>query len=256
MDNNYFNKFQNFISLGYFCGIARDLEKIGLRDFSSPFDWTISNFESVIRLINTNFKDFMKYENLAQNVNNGVYLDEINQIYFYHDFSIKKSLSEKYNQVNEKYIRRIKRFYNEIKKPTLFIRYISNSEKDKNGKSIELDYIEKNYDSIIQCLKKSNQKNEIIFIANNEVISNNIKIFHVTANKKIMYAKCPILKCDELFPLLNNVNHLNKEKNIKRYKKKFLNRFFKRIIKNKITRQIDNKFFKHYIHDKTYPSKK
>lgn len=37
----------NYISLGYFCSIAMDLEKLGLRNESLPFDWVISDFEGV-----------------------------------------------------------------------------------------------------------------------------------------------------------------------------------------------------------------
>lgn len=35
--------YQNYISLGYFCGVAQDLEKLGLRNTSSPFDWCITD---------------------------------------------------------------------------------------------------------------------------------------------------------------------------------------------------------------------
>jgi len=41
----------HYISLGYFCSIAMDLEKLGLRTESSPFDWLISDFEGVIRAL-------------------------------------------------------------------------------------------------------------------------------------------------------------------------------------------------------------
>ena len=40
-----------YISLGYFCSIAIDLEKLGLRTESSPFDWVISDFEGVMLAI-------------------------------------------------------------------------------------------------------------------------------------------------------------------------------------------------------------
>lgn len=40
--------YTNYISLGYFCGVAQDLEKLGLRSYSAPFDWGISSFAGVI----------------------------------------------------------------------------------------------------------------------------------------------------------------------------------------------------------------
>ena len=50
------SNYSNFISLGYFCGVAEDLERIGLRSFSSPFDWLITDFKGVIKLIENRFK--------------------------------------------------------------------------------------------------------------------------------------------------------------------------------------------------------
>ena len=45
------DRFKNYISLGYFCEVAKDLEKLGLRNQSSPFDWVISYFPNVINAI-------------------------------------------------------------------------------------------------------------------------------------------------------------------------------------------------------------
>lgn len=248
------NNFSNFISLGYFCSVARDLEKIGLRDFSSPFDWILSDFKSVISLINNNFMNFMNYENLAQSKNDRThYLDLKNKIFFFHDFSKYKSLEKQYDCVYEKYNRRIIRFYKEIKKPTLFIRYISNEIKDENGKSTELNYIEENYKSIIATLKKFNKNNELFFIADNEVISEKIKIFHVDLDIDDVVCRSPIVKNDELYNLLNNVEHINKRKNINRYKRKEFNRkiiLFKGY--KKILKTLKKRFLKEYIHNKTY----
>lgn len=47
MEKNY----KNYISLGYFCEVAQDLEKLGLRNQSSPFDWCITYFPNVIDAI-------------------------------------------------------------------------------------------------------------------------------------------------------------------------------------------------------------
>lgn len=36
------NVFTHVVSLGWFCSVARELEKAGLREFSMPFDWCLS----------------------------------------------------------------------------------------------------------------------------------------------------------------------------------------------------------------------
>ena len=56
-----YKEYTNYVSLGYFCSIAQDLEKLGLRNFSSPFDWGISSFSDVISAIDNKFDNFMDY---------------------------------------------------------------------------------------------------------------------------------------------------------------------------------------------------
>lgn len=120
-------KYINFISLGYFCGVAQDLEALGLRDASYPFDWCISNYEGVIKAIDNRFSDFMAYENLSQSAETRKhYMDTAYEIFFFHDFSQYKSLDEQYFLVKEKYRRRINRFLKRIEQPTCFVRYIAN----------------------------------------------------------------------------------------------------------------------------------
>lgn len=65
--------YRHYISLGYFCEVARDLEKLGLRDYSSPFDWGISCFKNVIEAIDYEFEGFLDYANLSQDVMNRAY---------------------------------------------------------------------------------------------------------------------------------------------------------------------------------------
>lgn len=76
--------FENNISLGAFCDVADDLEKLGLRNQSSPFDWGISSFPEIIQLIENGFDDFMNINNLYQDVNNrGHYKDSKYNFYFF-----------------------------------------------------------------------------------------------------------------------------------------------------------------------------
>ena len=130
-----------YISLGYFCSVALDLEKLGLRSESSPFDWLISDFEGVITLIENRFDGFLRYEDLAQErVNRAFYRNTRYNISFYHDFDSLAPLADQLEQVQRKYNRRIDRFYKSIQEPTLFIRYISDEEL-VDGRSKELCWI-------------------------------------------------------------------------------------------------------------------
>ncbi len=64
----------NYISLGYFCSVASELERYGLRGESYPFDWVISDFGGVVEAIQNNFSNFLDYDFLAQSsLNHSVY---------------------------------------------------------------------------------------------------------------------------------------------------------------------------------------
>lgn len=59
--------FKHYISLGYFCSVALELEKCGLRSQSSPFDWNITwSFKGVIEAINNRFEDALNEQMLFQ----------------------------------------------------------------------------------------------------------------------------------------------------------------------------------------------
>lgn len=245
------NIYTNYISLGYFCSIADDLEKLGLRNQSSPFDWGISDFPNVIKTIDTNFKGFMDYDNLSQSVNiRKHYRDDKFKFYFFHDFNEYKSLDAQYDFVKSKYYRRIKRFLESIKQPTLFIRYISTEELDENNKSIELIWIENNYDYILNILKKFNQQNNIIFIGDETLKSDKIKIYTVFKDTDDLVSRLPIYNNKELFPILSSIDFPNKQDNIERYNKKQKSYTYK--IKAKIICFLQKKFLKVYTHSKTY----
>jgi hypothetical protein len=84
METNY----KNFISLGYFYGVAEELEKYGLRNASFPFDWIISDFEGVINCIKTEFEDFLNPTFLSQDfTDRSHYLNTKYNFYFFHDFN-------------------------------------------------------------------------------------------------------------------------------------------------------------------------
>lgn len=123
-------KYHHYISLGFFYSVALELERIGLRSTSSPFDWCISNFEGVIEAINNRFVDFFNYDYLFQSdKEHQNYLNTKYNIWFYHDFDKYHTLESQLQEVKQKYDRRINRFYEDISEPTLFIRYILTMER-------------------------------------------------------------------------------------------------------------------------------
>ncbi len=138
-------KYKNLISLGHFCGVASECERMGLRSFSSPFDWLITEkFSVVLDLIDTNFSDFLRYDDLYQEYDKSPswYVNLPLAIHFYHNFNANDSLVSQIGKVQEKYKRRIIRFYEKIKEPTLFIRYCYSHE--------EIKWIDENYNEILE----------------------------------------------------------------------------------------------------------
>lgn len=247
-------KFENFISLGYFCEVASDLEKLGLRNTSSPFDWCITDLKMNIRLIDNKFNNFMNYENLKQSCQNrNIYMDTVYKDFFFHDFSKYKSLDSQYPKVKAKYNRRIQRFLTNIEKPTLFIRYISNEVKNSNGRSAELEWIENNREHILKVLKKYNSQNEIIYIGDYNTNSDIIKIFHVPIEDNDLVSRSPIINNKELYPLVKGFHIKGQEDNINRYlKKQKRKNDIRTKAKKKIMRKYNKLFKKVYIYSREY----
>ena len=241
----------NCISLGYFCSIAIEMEKLGLRKASSPFDWTISDFTGVIHAIENNFDSFLEEDLLYQSKLNRNHYQNIHYgIQFFHDFDAYRPLPKQLPSVREKYDRRIKRFYKSISEPTLFIRYISD-EKTCNGRSEELLWIEEHYSQIIKLLKSFNEENRIIFIANAGVVSTQIEIYHVDRDPNDTVCRTPLTSCEELYADLLTIDVENKEKNIERYRKKE-KRKKSNVIIRKMKTVAQKVFMREYHHTKEY----
>lgn len=79
-------QYDNYVSLGWFCGTAGSLSRLGLRNFSGPFDWYCSDFDSVINQIDNEFIDFMNKKNLEVVENKPtVFIDKKYNFYCNHD---------------------------------------------------------------------------------------------------------------------------------------------------------------------------
>ncbi len=136
------------------------------------------------------------------------------------NFSLDKDHYE-LKKVQEKFIRRINRFYKSIKIPTLFIRYISIQE--------DYEWISSNLKLIDNILKSYNINNHIIYIIDERVnIKKWIPDYTVHSDKKDW--KCNhVLKQNQALKeyLLNSIDieHHTIKNNIKRYKINKLTKF-------------------------------
>lgn len=116
------------------------------------------------------------------------------------------------DMVKNKYTRRIKRFYSDIKEPTLFVRYI----KDQS----ELCWIESNMVKINQLLKSFCKYNDIVFVGNMGLTSEKIGIYSVIKDKNDSVARMFLLKNLELNTMIESIPNENKERNLELYKRK------------------------------------
>lgn len=159
--------FENFISLGWFCGTAASMSKYGIRSQSGPFDWYFSNFYGVLACMENDFADFLDKNNLVMlDDRPGEFLD--NKHGFHYNHEVRTSFEEDFEFIREKYERRIKYFREMIKQKTCFIRAVRNSD--------EIRFIQKNSRMIEQIVKKANPDNEIIYVVSSvEVTSEKLK---------------------------------------------------------------------------------
>jgi hypothetical protein len=123
------------ISLGYNCHVRVFIDRIGeiqKRTYlHQPFDWVGSPMWSVYEAVKANFSGFADRSSISLRKRFTDKPDEylthsVYNLCFLHDFGkdIRNVSEEKWNEVQEKYIRRIDRWNNTLakKEPILFIR--------------------------------------------------------------------------------------------------------------------------------------
>lgn len=236
----------HIISLGAFCGPAQELERCGLRDSSYPFDWLISSsFESVLELIQNGFTDFLRVDELYQSVNNrNFYYNEKTKVWFYHDFSERFSLEEQWKPVNDKYNRRIERFYKTIAEPTIFIRYILDMD--------DAAYINVNEEHILSILKSYCSENQIIYIYNDDLEVCLKDAYPVKKDEGDTASRVFMKQLPELENFLRE-NYKNKnqiEDNIARYEKNLRKKHKKNNLIRRCVHKVKRLFEKEYHHYK------
>ena len=149
------NKYKNCISLGCFCGTASSMSRYGLRSHSGPFDWYWSDLESVLKLIETDFSDFMEKDNLFADTGNPLIFHD-RKYGFVCNHDIEHDFETEYEKIYQKYMRRAEWFMQVVREPTCFIRTVRSEQ--------EISYIEENRQYIYDIVKKDNADNEIIFL--------------------------------------------------------------------------------------------
>ncbi len=153
--------FSNFVSLGGSCYTASSMSKYGLRSWSGPFDWLVSNdFEWILHYLENDFADFLLRENLDRwNGYAGKFRDKKSGFIFQHDEEYP--FEEEYDKLRLKYQKRINKFLEEIKKPTCFLRFTADAH--------EMEYISNNSNYIKGVIKSKNEHNEIVFLVRDTI---------------------------------------------------------------------------------------
>lgn len=243
--------FTHFISLGYFCSVAMELERYGFRNASYPFDWLVTpRFDCVIDAIDTYFEGFLDYDALEQDpVKRQIYHNRNIHCSFVHDFNKYTPLSDQLPDVSDKFKRRIDRFYRDISEATLFIRYINDEDLTSDGRSSELVWIENNLDRIFGSIRHDNPENDILWIANTGVTSDRIQIYNVEKDAGDNVARRPFEKNPELGQLFDSFEIPDREQNLQRYlDKEQRKKTISYRLRKKATNAIESAFKHEYIH--------
>lgn len=150
--NRHYN---NCVSLGWFCGTASSLAKLGLRSYSGPFDWYFSDFSGVLKQIDSGFSDFMVRDNLE--IVEGKEKEFRDVKYGFHcNHDVKENFDLEYASIYERYMRRVDRFMHDIFLPTVFFRTIRDQD--------EVQFINNNWEYADRIIKRYNPQNRIIYV--------------------------------------------------------------------------------------------
>ena len=207
-------KYKHVISLGWFCSVAEEMERIGLRNASYPFDWILSDFKTVYDMAEGKCNDFLTAECLAQD-------EKIKNMYrhknrkcltYIHDICPYSDYEQEIEKAREKYNRRLRRFRQDIREPSIFIRYIMDEE--------EYHFILEKWEGIGVWLKTYHPDNQIIFIAN-DGLGHSEKIWSVCKDSGDSVARRFLQQVPELQKwLLSQEYDFSIEENLEIYRRK------------------------------------
>lgn len=172
-NNNEFSKSNIFISLGMNCGPGRQFEKKKLTEAFFPFDWCISDFESIYEALKNDFSNYLEKESLEvlhhpENAKHRVVHDHTYNIRYLHDFTLEGEPLNDYEQIRTKYFRRIDRLYRacsqRTKKVYFFRTSITKKQSLQLNQLIQQKFPQLNYTLVVinetkEFKKKWHQKN-------------------------------------------------------------------------------------------------
>lgn len=148
-------KFDYIISLGYNCSNASSMAKNGFRSFSGPFDWCVIPYGALIHFLETDFYDFLEYDNLQLMSGEDKCFNDIKyKLTFPHE--IKKSLQDDFSNIKDKYNRRIDKIRSILGENICFIRMIYHQE--------EVDKIIKDNNYLKNIILRYNSSNELVYL--------------------------------------------------------------------------------------------
>lgn len=163
-------KIPTFISLGTSCSVAYQLDNLGLRKESYPFDWSKFNINKLNSILENNFENFsnLTIHKFSNNhnykfiIDTGSYiLKNKYDIQFAHELLVNND--NNINILKEKINKRILRFYKKNKEYVYFI-ILNNNTK----------YID--FNKILYNLDKCFVQYKILFISQSNPNINNTKI--------------------------------------------------------------------------------
>lgn len=204
-------------------------------------------FATVLNLIDDGFDAFVENRLFQRAKERQVYENRDLDVVFVHDFTKYKPLSYQMEAVQEKYGRRVERFYNSIRRPTLFLRYIESRD--------QFEYITGHRDEIIRRLKSYNQYNQIVFIANDYAVIEECKelveaLYIVKPDENDTVARSFFDQCDELVNyMLLCYPSAKRERNLHVYHKKIITKKMRKF-PGKFQRLYEKLFLKEYEHTK------
>jgi hypothetical protein len=223
--------FCHFISFGHFCSIAEEIERIGRRDASDPFDWVITDIRTVQELLKNSFEGLFEEESLHKDTQHNYIVHHRNYRFdFYHDFIPEQEIKDQIAGVKEKYNRRIERFYKRIEEPTLFLRYITIDE---------IEYWYHDAKDLIKWIKGYNKENSVVLISprntvidESRVVTGVIKILTDTTENKNPLSACFIRNNKPIRNFFSTIDYPVKKAifNYIPYYKKAIKRILKKFI--------------------------
>ena len=187
----YKYKLPIFIPLGTSCAVAYQLNKLGLRKKSYPFDWAKLSINKINNVLENNFdsfsnlhikkfsdmhihKDNYKNSSKCTKISGSYILYNTYNIQFAHELLINNNI----NMVKEKFNNRIKRFYNIFEFIYFIILDIDNNQSNNQSNN---QYIQK----LINNLDKFFVSYKILYISNIKVNENN-KIKYIFSENKFI----------------------------------------------------------------------